>query len=382
MPRTCSSGRSRCCPPRTRGARRLLIELIGTLEGAAQPEDQFRRIEELEQSADPIVRMHGRVARLQLRLLTDPADVVAEADRAIEEALALFGGAGDELGLAHTHYLVAWINWLQSRAAPTQAAYEHIIRHARKSNSRALLGRAMIQQMGPLYYGPFTVDEIRTRLAELEIDDSMLARIVKLSIEADLAQRAGRFDECLAIIDDVAALHADLGVELGTVITMQRRAETLADADRLDEAAAAFRKVLERLDALGMTSFRSTTMINYAMIVYQLGDVDEAERLAIEGEEIGAVEDVSTSPRPGLRARISADRGDPDGAERLARSAVCERVPDRLPVGARGGARGARTRPERAAAQGRGAVGVRAGTRALVSLRLQRSRRTHRESYW
>ena len=110
----------------------LLIELIGTLEGAGPPEDQFRRMDELEAGADPAARMHGRVARLQLRLLTDPAEVVDEAEHVTAEALALFGEIGDDLGLAHTYYLVAWINWLQSRAQPTQTAYDEVLRYARE----------------------------------------------------------------------------------------------------------------------------------------------------------------------------------------------------------------------------------------------------------
>ena len=270
----------------------FLIELIGTLEGAAPPEEQFRRIDELEQSSNPAVRMHGRVARLQLRLLTDPADVVDQAEQVTEEALSLFSDVGDDLGLAHTYYLIAWINWLQSRAKPTQAAYDQVLRHARKVNSRALVGRATIQQMGPLYYGPFTVDEIRLRLEQLHLDGSALGRIAALSIEADLLQRDGRFDETLTLLADVKELHVQLGVALGIVITMQRRAEALADAGRDKEAATAFREVIAQLDALGMTSFRSTTMISLGDVLYRLGETDEAERLAVEGEALGAAEDV------------------------------------------------------------------------------------------
>jgi class 3 adenylate cyclase/tetratricopeptide (TPR) repeat protein len=301
----------------------LLIELIGTLEGSAAAEEQSARIDELEASSIPAVQMHGRIARLQLRVLTDPENVVAEAEHVGEQALALFGTVGDDLGLAHTYYLLAWVSWLQSLARPTQVAYENLLRYARKANSRALIGRVMVQQIGLLYYGPFTADEIREQLVELEADDSMLGRAVATSVKADLAQREGRFDEAIALLDDVRQLHAELGSELGMMITRQRRAEALADAGLLDAAVIAFRETIEELLGLGMTSFRSTTTINFAEILYRIGEVEEAERLAIEGEELGAAEDVvNFAWGRGLRAKIAADRGDHAAAETLGRDAV------------------------------------------------------------
>jgi class 3 adenylate cyclase/tetratricopeptide (TPR) repeat protein len=301
----------------------LLIELIGTLEGAGPPEDQFRRVDELEASADPAARMHGRIARLQLRLLTDPAEVVGEAEHVTTEALALFGEIGDDLGLAHTYYLVAWSNWLQSRARPTQIAYDEVLRHARKANSRTLVGRAMIQQMGPLSYGPFTIDEIRVRLESLDADGSVNGRIAATSIEADLAQREGRYSDSLSLLAEVGTLHAELGSDLGTLITVQRRADILAESGRLDEAVDAFRDAISRLVTLGMTSFRSTTMISFGDVLYRLGEIDEAERQAIEGEELGAAEDViNFAWGRALRARIAADRGDLATAEEFARNAL------------------------------------------------------------
>ena len=142
-------------------------------------------------------------------------------------------------------------------------------------------------------------------------------------MEAELAQRDGRFDESLEILLDVRRLHEVLGVQLGITITMQRRAETLGDANRLDEAAAAFREVLEHLDELGMTSFRSTTMVTYGNILYRLGETEEAERLATEGEQLGAAEDyVNFAWGRALRARIAADRSNLGEAMTLAQESM------------------------------------------------------------
>jgi hypothetical protein len=72
-----------------------------------------------------------------------------------------------------------------------------------------------------------------------------------------------------------------------------------------------------------MTSFRSTVTISLGGALYAQGKGDEAERLAIEGEELGAAEDVvNFAFGDSLRARIAADRGEHEEAERLARNAL------------------------------------------------------------
>ncbi len=301
----------------------LLIELIGTLQGTTSPDEQLALIDELEGSADAGARMHGRVARLQLRMMIDPIAVIPEAEAASEEALAVFGAAGDDLGLAHAYYLVSWINWLQSRALPAAAAHERVLHHARRAGASSLVGLSTVQQAGPLFYGPFTVDEIRARLDEIAQDESMLARTTVLMVEADLARRAGRFDEALALLDEAQVLHGELGSFLGATITAQARADVLHEARRLDEAVAAYESVLADLEALAMTSFRSTTMINLGEVLYARGQPEEAERLALAGQELGAAEDVvNFAFGDSLRARIAADRGQHVEAERLARNAL------------------------------------------------------------
>jgi tetratricopeptide (TPR) repeat protein len=301
----------------------LLIELIGALFGTAGPEELFALIDELERSADPVVRTHGRVARMQLLMLTDPVAVLPEAEAVSEEALALFRETGDDLGLAHAYYLVSWIAWLQSRALPSAAANDRVLEHGRRAGARALVGQVTMQQTGPLFFGPFTIEEIRTRIERIAEDDSVLARTAVLSLEADLAQREGRFDDALEMLAEAEALHGQLGSSLGTTITLQMRADVLSDAGRVEEAVTTYRDGLQRLEALGMTSFASTTTIALAETLYRRGDAEEAADLAIKGEELGAEEDVvNFASGRSLRAHIATDRGELTEAEQLARSGV------------------------------------------------------------
>src|SRR5215469_6450883 len=95
------------------------------------------------------------------------------------------------------------------------------------------------------------------------------------------------------------------------------------DQGKLDEAIRTYREAIVRLEELGQTSFRSTTLINLAQVLYERGQADEATRLALEGEQTGASEDVvNFAYGRGLRGQIEADRNAHDTADALGRDAV------------------------------------------------------------
>jgi tetratricopeptide (TPR) repeat protein len=101
------------------------------------------------------------------------------------------------------------------------------------------------------------------------------------------------------------------------------RAELLREQGRLNESLALWEELVAEMRALGQTSFLSTILCEQALTHYRSGRLDEAERLAIEGEELGAEEDVvNFAWGRSVRARVAADRGDHDDAEKLARSAL------------------------------------------------------------
>ncbi len=300
-----------------------LLERIGILGELGERDERLRMISELDRADDPVLRMHGRVARLDLRLATEPDDAVAEAEALADEALAVFAQAGDDLGAAHTYSLLALASWVRSRAVPTCAALERQVEHAERAGARLLAGRAMMQLIGPLAYGPFETGEIRAWLARLPVATSPLARVNAFYVEAELARRDSRFGEALDLLDRAAAVEHELGMDIASAINMLPRARILRDQGDLDGAAAAFREAIARLEETEQTSFRSTTLISLAVVLYMRGDTAEAVRLAVEGEELGAAEDVvNYADGRGLRARVAADAGRLIEAESLAREAL------------------------------------------------------------
>ncbi len=301
-----------------------LLDQLVMLSARGHIDERLGLIAELEGSANERLRMHGRVARLFQRLqVADPEHAVADAEQGVADALAVFEAAGDELGMAHAHQLTAMASWLQSRAVPSAAALDRVIEHAGRARAVGLLDNALLMLTGPLSYGPFQIGEVRARLDVFRLSASQTGRYGALMVEAHLAVRKGDFDEALDLAEEAGRIAENLGLTMMHVFARLNTANVLRSAGRLDEAAAAQRWVNDRLEELGQASFLSTALLDLARIVYERGDLDEADRLATEGEALGASEDVINHVfGQALRARIAADRGDSVIAEQFARDAL------------------------------------------------------------
>ena len=302
---------------------RAAIERLAALDEASPLEERVALIEELEANSDEALRMHGRIARLHLRLMTEPQDAVAEADRVAEEALPIFLERDDDLGAAHVYFLIAWINWLQSRALPTKAAAEQLREHARRAGALGLHDRARNLLYAALHNGPFGLEHLRAELDSPAARGSPLAELNRFTVGAEIAYREGRPEDYFVLHDEAVVLTERLGLEGIRIALIKFPVDLLLALGRPAEAAEILRKADRALEEHGQTSYRSTTLVQLAQALYALGDPDEAERLAVHGEELGAAEDVvNFAVGRGLRAKIAADRGDHAEAEELARSGL------------------------------------------------------------
>ena len=267
--------------------------------------------------------MHGTLERLYVRLQSDPHDVVEEMQRVAREALELFAAAGDERGLARAWFALFWTDWLRSRAAPALASLEQALVHAERAGSHGLRNSGIMVLSGALIRGPLTPAEIRARRWNHFRDAGPLTLHTVVGVEAHLMDLEGRLDKALECHRRADELADDLGLETVKMITRQLPAETLFRQGRLEDTAALLRRSERELAELGHTSFRSTTLIELGLVLYASGELEEAERLAIEGEELGATEDVvNFAWGRSLRARIAADRGAHVEAASLATSAL------------------------------------------------------------
>jgi tetratricopeptide (TPR) repeat protein len=320
-------------PPGDEARAPIILQHVSAVVQSGDFDAASSLIAELEQHRDERLKMYGRLERLELRMATDPIDVIPEAEGLATEALRLFEASGDERGQVRAWMLVFGVEWMQSRARPALAALERVMELAVACGEPAIANRAITSSAGPLLYGPFRPDEIRLRFERLRAHPSPLAEQAGQMMEAHLLRLQGRFDEALEIFWRADELRGQLGVEVIRSVLRQWPAEVDVLRGRPAQAVLAFREIESELARLRETSFRSTILIQLAYALYADGKPEEAEQRAIEGEELGAVEDiVNFAYGRALRARIAADRGAGDEAERLAREALEFASPTDFPV--------------------------------------------------
>jgi tetratricopeptide (TPR) repeat protein len=138
-----------------------------------------------------------------------------------------------------------------------------------------------------------------------------------------IADREGRFEDALAGADLMLTRLTELGLRVMVTAPMGARAQFLHQMGDLDASARQYEEVIDLHRKLGQTAYLSTTLIDYANTLYAKGDMDEAERLAIEGERLGSPEDtVNFAQGRALRAAVAADRGEDEAALDLIMSAL------------------------------------------------------------
>jgi class 3 adenylate cyclase/tetratricopeptide (TPR) repeat protein len=299
-----------------------LHALISTLMWSSPYERVNELITELEASADPVMRMHGRIVRAQHRLHFDPAYGVEEMRQVAEEAQQLFTKIGDHSGLSHVYLVLANASWFESQA---RATLDHVLR----AREHAILGgtlnvRSYALAIGPLTHGPLLPDEVRARLDELFGNSgSRFLTQGRLMTESMLERLEGNFERCVEYWQEGDAILGELGLSFLRHVMHQVPAECAFAQGRYEESVRLYRETYDGLGELGETGFRSTVAIELGESLYALGEHAEAEQLAIEGEAMSSADDlVNFALGRGLRARILVERGELEAAEALALEAV------------------------------------------------------------
>ena len=299
-----------------------VLDRILVLEHRGGTDERLELISELEANPDTGLRLHGRVARSTFRIFSDPHGAVGEAEAAAVDALEHFTTAEDDFGLARAWWLRFHIHWIGSRARPALDALERARDHAERAGARTIPSMAETILMGPLMWGEFTPDEVRARLEPLR-DRGLTARNTVLRVEAHLLARAGRFDEALQKHDEADAIAGDLGMKVLLAVQTTWPGEVLLQQGRAAEAVEKMRASVARLEELGDLSFRSTATVRLADALFEAGQLEEAEERAIEGEELGAVEDVvNYAYGRAVRSRIAVARGRADEALQFGHEAL------------------------------------------------------------
>jgi tetratricopeptide (TPR) repeat protein len=236
----------------------LLVDLgLAASEAGAYARAEAAFAEALERSVadnDERLRAHAVLARLNLRIVTDPTQDLEDARQQAERAIEVLEAAGDDLGLARAWNVLAWVNNVRLRTAARQECLERAIEHAHRAGARREEFEALFYLASPIAHGPMPVEEGLRRLDEILVrsgGDRTVESSVCLTL-AYLNAMLGRFGQAreaaarsVAILEELGhrpQAEASRGEAIGFV-------ETMAEDPVAGERAV--RRAVEALQELG-----------------------------------------------------------------------------------------------------------------------------------
>jgi class 3 adenylate cyclase/predicted ATPase len=261
-----------------------------------------------------------------LGLSVDPREVEG-ARRLAETAIEAVGRLGDDVGAARAWRLLALVETFAAETATVRRALEQALVHARAAGDRREEAEIEGQLLTALTYGAAPVDEgIRAaeehlRHARERGSPSAEARV--LPALAALRAMRGEFEEARALVAAAAALVEDLGWTVALVNIAWVAGEVELMAGDAAAARSPLREAYERLQGMGERSYLSTVAAMLALAEFELGNEEEALRLAGESAAVAAPGDAFSQVLwRSARALVLSRRGDSAAAEALGREAL------------------------------------------------------------
>ena len=272
---------------------------------------------------DERLRAHALVQRGFLQLFTAPEVQPAELFEVADEAIRVFGGLGDQLGLARAWRLVAQTHYLDRSAGSCAEASERSLTHAQRAGDR-FEQREIVEWLGvALWLGPTPAREgvqVCERL-ENEFGDDRLLAVYLDGTRAYLAAIQGQADEVSRLIDrSERAMHdADEWIWLFPVYV----AMVALWQGKPAHAERRLRPAYEQFISLEEKSHFCSVATILGQAVYAQGRYDEAYELAQDAAKAARPNDVhSHIVSRGTTAKVLAQRGELGAAEELGREAV------------------------------------------------------------
>jgi class 3 adenylate cyclase/predicted ATPase len=305
------------------------LELLPDLGWALTDTGDLARAEEVLAEAEaggPLIQGQALVRRLWLRSNVDASWSEAEAEEKLAEAIVVFEQSGDELGLARSFNLLAYLNLGMGRSSRARELAERAIRHAARAGDRREEAQARDTIGGTHVWGATPAEEVIRECRKLlkwareqgdrplEADALAFGLAVPHAMLGHFEQARRLIREGLELVDELGRLrHSATIVSLGAVVELL--AEEPAKAER------ELRTALQTLDRIGELGHKRTAAQRLAYALCEQGRYDEAEQAAAVSESAGS--DLETEPYlRGIRARLLARRGGFAEAEELAREAI------------------------------------------------------------
>ncbi|MDQ3660068.1 MAG: AAA family ATPase [Actinomycetota bacterium] len=240
------------------------------------------------------------------------------------EAIKVFEGLSDELGLALAHRLRALVLQNNYHFAAAEEALELALTHARRASDEDEERRILEWYASSSLWGPTPVEEGIARLQDLRLrfGDNLLVEAGSLPRLAAFAAMQGRFDEARRLVSRSRALLDELGIGQVAEVTVGAGIVELLAGDWA-AAEKELRASYEAFERLGEVNARIVSASYLARALYEQGAYEEAETYIRSAETLTPEDDLAARIEwAPVAAKLLARRGDHVGAIELARAAV------------------------------------------------------------
>jgi class 3 adenylate cyclase/tetratricopeptide (TPR) repeat protein len=271
------------------------------------------------------VELAALIERAALRVASEPED---DADvKEVGAAISTLEEFGDDRALAAAWSLIGRREGVfKGRFAQGEAALEQALTHARRMRDRQqealILGHLALSAL----MGPTPVDEAIARCRRF-VTEAGGDRLVEANVAryvAVLEAMRGNFGDARALVREARAAYEDLGMRLmaHTAISLAYGAIGLLAAD-YRAAGIELRAGLDALEVMGERGYLSSVAAFLAQALYGEGRLDEADDMARLAQASASPDDLfSQVVARGTRAKVCANHGAHEEAERYAREAV------------------------------------------------------------
>ena len=309
--------------------RRLLPPLGRALLEAGQwaraDEVLSEAVSDARAAADRWVAADGAVALTHLRLFTGGVTTHETAKIELADAVSVFREFGDEAGLARAIGLAGQLRMWAGEAAAAIEDLERAAWHASVSGDR-------LQEIESLHYvlicamhGPITVTAGLERAERMrgQVEGDHRLKVTVMRARALFEAMRGNLDLARELIAAALALAEQLGLEVDASGTQSDAAEIELLAGRPGEAERVLRLSVDSLERRGDVGHLATVAPLLADVLYRQGRPDEAMPLTELVARSALADDLD--PQVAWRrvqAKLLAQRGDFEHADRLAREAI------------------------------------------------------------
>jgi class 3 adenylate cyclase/tetratricopeptide (TPR) repeat protein len=309
---------------------RLLPALGRALVDSAEWERAERvlneAVEEGRSSGETQVAADAVIDLCQLRLHADPTTTHDQVAAEVADAVRLLERYGDEAALARAADLSGRLLFWQGRSEAGFAENERAVLHARRAGNRAQELETLRFAISMSFHGPTPVEEVLRQIDALEeqAPGHSILKVNMLRFRGELEAMQGAFETGRALVGQARAVATELGLRS---MLASGVAHSVGEIELLAgepvRAERELRPGCEALDEIGDWGHLVTLIPYLTDALLAQGRGHEARPLVDRAFDNLLADDADG--QIGLRrvrARLLAEQGDLDEAERVAREAV------------------------------------------------------------